>query len=544
MGDRGGFGDAMMKSAGVGLLLAGLLLAAAGPGDACQEARDLPTRFAEALKKLGSDDFEEREAATAEISGLPVDAIPLVESTLSQPTLDPELRTRLDRAIVKLREKKRLASASARTAQDREWSKRTTRDAYETAGRKDPRWDEKARETLDLMSVIWSDRRSTDRDERERAYALTQELTALGCDDPLILTAHAQMHDNFYTKDLQRSIPLHVAAARSMKEKGGKYAALQQALVFAHAALKRPRVTGGLSEDDRKETQEWLDLAQERFAAAAKEADVPEEALLSCGKLLVRAWTVFGNDRKVGFERVSGALGQARPASTLPLLLKGRVYVDYAWDARGNGFANTVSPEKAKLMEDRLAEAETALLQAWEKRPDDPMVATLMIDVELGQGKGREVMETWYRRAMAADPDNVAACRAKMYYLEPKWYGDAKEMLDFGRQLLAGGNWEARLPILLVDAHVKLAGYEQDRGAYYRDDAVWRDVQAVYAGYLGKHPDSDFDRSRFAKLACWCGKYDEARKQFNQLGDRVVVAAFTSRAQLTQLKAQAEEKGR
>jgi hypothetical protein len=526
------------------LLLVGLVLATSAGLEARQDANDLPARYAQALKKLGSDEYAEREAATAEIGGLPADAIPLVESTLSRPDLDPELRTRLGRAIVALRERRKLDSAAKKTAQYREWSRKTTREAYDAVGRKDAKWDDEARAALDLMSVIWSDRRSTELSDRQRAWALTRELVGIGCDDPLILTSHAQMYDNFYKKEVQRSIPLHVAAARAMKEFGGAYAPMQQALALAHAVAIRPRVTGGLSEDDRKETQAWLDLAQDRYLAASKAPDTPEDALYAGGKLLVRAWTGMGNDRKVGFDKISDALAQARPASTLPLLIKGGVYVDYAWDARGHAYADKVTDDGWKKMGERLREAEAALKEAWEKQPDDPRAPTIMINVELGQGKGRSVMETWFARAMASDPDNIDACRHKMYYLEPKWYGNAEEMLKFGRELLAGGRWDARLPFLLVEAHETLAGYEKDHEAYFRDESVWRDLKTVYEGYLPRHPEMNADRSRYAKLACWCGQYGEAKKQFDLLGDRVSVGVFAGKAELLKLKAEAAEKGR
>lgn len=207
-------------------------------------------------------------------------------------------------------------------------------------------------------------------------------------------------------------------------------------------------------------------------------------------------------------------------------------------------YANTVKEEGWKLMAERLAEAEAALTQAWEKRPEDSQAPTQMLAVELGQGKGRAVMETWFKRAMEADPGNFEACKKKMYYLEPKWHGSPAEMLAFGRELLAAGNWEARLPFQLVDAHHALSVYEKDRMAYYRNDEVWKDVQAVYSGYLKDHSSASFDRTWYAKLACRCGKYDEAHRQFETLGEKAVVNAFASREELQQMKAEAAAKGR
>jgi len=154
-------------------------------------------------------------------------------------------------------------------------------------------------------------------------------------------------------------------------------------------------------------------------------------------------------------------------------------------------------------------------------------------------------METWYKRAMEADPDNFDACGKKMYYLEPKWYGGPAEMLTFGRELLAGGNWEARLPFKLVDAHLTLSGYQKEgKAEYFTDETVWKDIEAVYERYLARYPDSVWDRSFYAKLASKCGRWTEAKSQFDKLGDKVMVGAFADRAEMDRFKAEAAEKGK
>jgi hypothetical protein len=145
-----------------------------------------------------------------------------------------------------------------------------------------------------------------------------------------------------------------------------------------------------------------------------------------------------------------------------------------------------------------------------------------MIAVEMGQGQGRERMETWFRRAMQADGDNLRACTAKMLYLEPKWHGNPEEMLRFGRECLATQNWEGRLPIMLPHVHYTLATCyldEERRAAYYRQPQVWADIQAALQPLLGKNPDAFYHRTDYANWAVHCGQYAEANKQFELLGD-------------------------
>jgi hypothetical protein len=228
-------------------------------------------------------------------------------------------------------------------------------------------------------------------------------------------------------------------------------------------------------------------------------------------------------------DKLFPAWSEARPKEPGAWAFKGAQYVKYAWDARGIGMANTVKDEGWKLMAERLKVAQEALEHAYALDPTDPRAPTEMLAVELGQGEGRDRMESWWKRAMEANPDNYQACTSKLYYLEPKWYGSAEAMLAFGRECLKEGNWEGRIPFVLRDAHWTLAGYAKDRDAYFARPEVWQDIRSVYEPYLARHPESAFDRSYYAYYATLCGQWGEARKQFEVLGDKPELMPFGSR---------------
>jgi hypothetical protein len=92
-----------------------------------------------------------------------------------------------------------------------------------------------------------------------------------------------------------------------------------------------------------------------------------------------------------------------------------------------------------------------------------------------------------------------------------------------------------------------LAGYEDNPKArleYYKKPDVWKDVQSVYEPYLKLHPNSVFDRSWYAKLACLCGQFAAADAQFQALGAKVQASVFGTRAEMERMRAEAAEKGR
>jgi hypothetical protein len=508
-----------------------------------QQPPDTAARFSRSVKKLGSDDYQEREAGSAEILALPAEALGLVESELKKPNLDAEVRKRLERCVPMLRAKgwgdiapKQLLEPSAT------WTGKTVVDAYDRVGRKDPRWDAKAKAGLALAARSWEGL-ATVTQQRE-AYALCAAAMDAGCDDPMVLYARARMVGTLERKTPGEELRLHLDAATAMKAKGSRYHPLRQSYCFARAAESLARSKKTLGDDDQQQIQGWHDLALARFKEGIDDSEVPDRQIQELSELLTLAGMTQTGDRAAAFAKIDDALVKARPTSALPLTLKGDAYTSYAWDARGSGYADTVTEEGWRLMRERLAVAEAALTEAWKRDSRDGRTATLMIRVEMGKGKDRDAMETWYKRAMAADPNNLAAVQQKMLYLEPKWHGNADAMLKFGRELLAGGNWGARLPIELVYAHMRLAAYREKPEAYYQEDHVWEDVQAVYEQALKRDPDSAMDRSYYARLACFCGQWKEAKAQFDALGGRAEPRAFADASEYRRLKLLADTKAK
>jgi hypothetical protein len=278
-------------------------------------------------------------------------------------------------------------------------------------------------------------------------------------------------------------------------------------------------------------------LAVEIWPEVTKTPDVPLSSLIELGGQFLSLTSVAnGVDRKPFFEEIYAGLDKAFPNNSAVLAFKGRFLTGYAWDARGGGYANTVTPERFKLFGERLDMAAEVLEPAWKMNPNDPAAATEMLTVELGQGRDREVMETWFKRAMKANPDNIAACRAKMLYLEPKWHGSPEEMIAFAHECRDGQNWYAQLPFQLVEAHQTLSQYAKDPDAYFHQPEVWEDLDSIYKPWLAAWPDNPFARSRYAYYACLCGQWGIARQQFELLGDKAIPVQFGGADKLEQFR--------
>jgi hypothetical protein len=201
-------------------------------------------------------------------------------------------------------------------------------------------------------------------------------------------------------------------------------------------------------------------------------------------------------------------------------MLRGWFYIKYAWHARGGDYADKVTDQGWTLFAERLVEAEKALAKAWELDPHDPRTARHMMTVELGQGRGRQRMELWFKRATDLNPNYIEAFSAKLRYLEPKWYGTPEDMLEFGRECVASKKWGGHVPLILRDAHEALAGYlpKEQQAAYWKRADVWKDLKAAFDKYFDLNPNDVGWHHNYALYAYRAGDWDVLNRQLPLLG--------------------------
>jgi hypothetical protein len=72
-----------------------------------------------------------------------------------------------------------------------EWNRRTLGEAYDRLGEKDPRWDEPAREALDLAARVFSLQYEPIIPYKE-VYAAARKAVEAGCRHPLVLYIYAR----------------------------------------------------------------------------------------------------------------------------------------------------------------------------------------------------------------------------------------------------------------------------------------------------------------------------------------------------------------
>ena len=379
--------------------------------------------------------------------------------------------------------------ADAATSELLKWNLASTVDIYPVAGHANPAWDEQAKLALTAFARIRS--HSAEPNENAEALMSSNCVAAVnaGCSDPLIQYLHLRFRTDHVSK--KEGVDAYCKAALDMEF--SSYPKIRKFYAWHRAGQQINKMYGyGTNVPaEFRALSPWNRSESNLVEALADRTMPPAEAYDACHEIL-EVW----ENRKERYSFLYHTFEEQFPAEwkndPMILLLKGEAYVKMAWHARGNGYVNSVTDAGWKLFADRLDVAEKALTNAWELDPKEPRIALKMMNVELGQGEGRERMELWFHRAMELDPKYYDACSLKLYYLEPKWYGSIEDMLAFGRECVQNTNWGGHIPLILMDAHVTIHKEfaEESRKANYWEElpVSGRTLKSAFDRFLELNP--------------------------------------------------------
>src|SRR5262249_5592705 len=141
----------------------------------------------------------------------------------------------------------------------------------------------------------------------------------------------------------------------------------------------------------------------------------------------------------------------------------------------------------------------------------------------------RPMMEEWYGRAMAGDPDNLEAVRRKATYLEPKWRGGPSGAAydEWTRDLTRAKNWDGGFGMACLEEYSTLwLGYQnkQPKAIQY-----WRQVDRLFQDWLRTVPDCRYAKTLQARAAIQSEQYVLASKLLKELGDKPWPGVFPAR---------------
>jgi hypothetical protein len=214
------------------------------------------------------------------------------------------------------------------------------------------------------------------------------------------------------------------------------------------------------------------------------------------------------------------------PGSRAAAIAEAIYWKNYAWSARGAGYANTVSDEGWKLYEERLAKAEATLVESQRYASTSPLWDYEFILVAQGLNWPVARRLDLFKGAYQKEKFFVANYAAFVRGLAPKWGGDWKTVDEFIRSAVEltksaeGRSMYARL-------YMAVDGCDCDGFDLLRDTmANWPDLKQSFDDLIRLYPHSGWLINRYAAYACLAGDRDAFLDLRFRIGNATIPGAW------------------
>lgn len=333
-------------------------------------------------------------------------------------------------------------------------------------------------------------------EQMDALIAAGRRVLSAGCDDPLV-----RLRVGMLLGGTAEGARLVTASIEGLRAHPGVYPALH--LVSALRRQVDP---------------------QRRTLAAAVSRELPEVIATACREALAASCPrAVAIDRLVDWvEPVfqDGGLGKDDTARALTALeapggdrvlagvLRGQAAIRAAWEARGGGWANSVTKEGWAGFRAGLAEARRSLTAAWQELPASAVAASQMITVAMGDDA--DSPGVWFERALAADPGCLDAWQRIASATLPRWGGSTGQLMVLAKRAVAGARPGNRLDQAAANALACFVGEDGD------ETAAWEQIGRLDAVCpLAFEPGRQL---RALGVAWHAGKKAEALELYARLG--------------------------
>jgi hypothetical protein len=405
--------------------------------------------------------------------------------------------------------------------------------AYQKIGSRNQKWDADAETALRLWAYEQCDNQSVVcGPEFHTMRAAFNRAVTNGCDDPIMNYVLLRLEindgqnriltDSLLFREPHATYPGIIAGFDAHP-----YPAILQIRVLTRAVEDtKSRRAGEPVEPLNQRGSNWIAQAVALVSKVDFNQVERREACDVISDLIHGFWLVTGK-REDGYNRVAAELEKNKTATkAICLYIKGRFYDDWAWEARGYGYVDSITETGAKQFSERLALAEQALEGALSQDPSDVHTYETLMNIAGCQGR-MDDLERWFQQGKKIDPNDIALYDIKLNYLQPKWNGTEEDMLKFGRECYKEGHWEYRIPFVLLDAHYIVAGESpEDKKRYFARPEVWKEIEPLFKEYLSRFPLDYGRRSSYAYYAGLAGDWDLAMRLMESTRPDLIPTAF------------------
>jgi hypothetical protein len=221
------------------------------------------------------------------------------------------------------------------------------------------------------------------------------------------------------------------------------------------------------------------------------------------------------SDWKMFFDSLNKWIA-VKPESAAARISLAQAYMGYAWRARGNGYASSVTDKGWDLFGERVGLASATLAEAARLKEKCPYWYEGMQTVALAQGWDKSQTRELLEQAVTFEPDYYHFYREHANSLQTKWYGDEGELESFAEEVSdrIGGE---KGDILYFEI-TSLKACQCDAKQTAMQHMSWPRIKRGYAALEQLYGVSSLKRNRFASMAVKAGDKEAAREAIVAIG--------------------------
>lgn len=222
-------------------------------------------------------------------------------------------------------------------------------------------------------------------------------------------------------------------------------------------------------------------------------------------------------------------LKKAHPSAAYPLLAEAQYWNEYAWNARGNGFASSVTPANMKLFKQRLAIAEKILMDNKAAVSTLPDWYALMISVQSLLDRPVAQRDEIFLEGATRFKTFLPLYIAQRNLLEPKWGGSWEDVDKFIQWAVTNTNdteGESMYARLYYGVHDNL---QEDHDFFSETRVDWEQLKKGYEDLIQLNAKSRYLLNEFASMACEANDAETYRALREKIGDDVVGDPWTAK---------------
>jgi len=189
----------------------------------------------------------------------------------------------------------------------------------------------------------------------------------------------------------------------------------------------------------------------------------------------------------------------------------------WAWVARGNGLANTVSEEQWGLFNQRISEAQVVLEGSRDMKVMCPQWYEERMAVGLAQGWDGRQMQELFDRAVQFEPEYQFFYKSRTNYLLPKWYGGPDDAVKFAKKEAdrLGGDRGDRMYFEMATVIVKKGNGNLEK---FLPGMDWARIQRGYQAMAAQFGLNRGEKNELAFMAWQFKDKGVAQQQFASIG--------------------------